>query len=228
MVVVLAGCDTGDGTTLQTPTLDTTIPPLDTTPLATAPLVDGQPAVEPPPLQTVPLDILEDLEAGVTDPLLEPALDVDVTSDFQVFAPWAPNGTIDPTYTCDGVGVSPAVSWTGLPAGTTEVAISFVDDSQFVDGRPLIHWVMGGIDASIGRIGDGDTPPGAIRSLNSFGDLGYSGACPDPGDTHTYVLTVWALGQQLEAVDGDGSAELLDLVAAVSIDSSSTIGTATR
>ncbi len=215
----LAACDTGDGTTLELPVAETTLPPPDTTPVSSDPLQGDVPEID---------DLLLD-----SDPAASGGFDDDVTptgadSGFEIFTPWAEGASIDTRYTCDGDNASPAISWTGLPEDTAEIAISLVDESELSNGRPFVHWLVAGIDPSSERIGESDVPDGAITGLNFFGDVGYAGPCPNPGDTHSYQLTVYALGQQIELADGTPAAELLDLVTTVSIESASSTGTATR
>jgi len=217
--VLLVACDVGDGTTLRDPVAPTTLPPPDTTPLETLPLddatlddpaLDGAPAIDSLPSPTVPAT-----QAGAA-------------ASFRAFAPWADGAPIDILYTCDGANASPAFSWTGIPDGTQELAISLVDESNLSNGRPFIHWVVAGIDPGIDRVAENETPLGAVRGLNFFGDVGYTGPCPDPGSTNTFTLTVFALNQQLELADGTPAAELLDVVGTVAIGSASTTGTVTR
>jgi Raf kinase inhibitor-like YbhB/YbcL family protein len=214
-LLALAACDTADGTTLRTPTAPTTQPPVDSAPLpseANDASLDGVPAIE-----TLPAEPPASEESTVA-----------VAEEFRVFAPWADGGVIDRRYTCDGNNAAPSLSWVGLPAGTAEVAISLVDESNLATGRPFIHWVISGIDPLTDRLGENEIPLGAVQGLNFFGDVGYGGPCPDPGTTGTFVLTVFALGQQLESAEGTPAAELLDVIGTVAIDSTSTSGTATR
>ncbi|MFK7917652.1 MAG: YbhB/YbcL family Raf kinase inhibitor-like protein [Ilumatobacter sp.] len=212
LVATLGACDIGDGTTLQAPESATTLPPVDTTPLLTEALDDL--TLEDPALESAPLPTLD----GV----------VDAGGEFRVFAPWAQDAPIGAIHTCDGANSSPAVSWTNAPGGTQEYAVSLVDETNLSNGRPFIHWVVAGIAPSIDRISGDTTPQGAVRGLNFFGDIGYTGPCPDPGSTNSFTLTVFALGQQLELADGTPAAEMLDLIATVAIGATSSRGTATR
>lgn len=211
--VVLPACDTGDGTTLKEPTAPTTLPPIDTTPLESV-------AVE---TSTLPAE-----SPFVSDALI-PA-ESSAASPMQLYAPWADGGTIDPRYGCVGSNVSPDLSWADVPDGTAELAIALVDESNLSNGRPFVHWVMSGITASpeSTSLAEGEVPAGAIQALNFFGDVGYAGPCPNPGDTNTYRLTLYALGQQLELADGTPATELLDLVETISLSSTSVSGISTR
>lgn len=217
---ILAACDIGDGTTLRDPVAPTTLPPPDTTPLETVPLDDTLPFDDAvldgvPGVESIPAPIVTD-ENDSTD------------TDLRVFTPWADGGPIDVIHTCDGANISPALSWAGIPEGTQEMAVSLVDESNLSNGRPFVHWVMSGIDPDVDRLGEGEVPPGAVRGLNFFGEVGYTGPCPDPGTTSTFTLTVFALNQQLELADGTPAAELLDVIATVALDSTRSTGTVTR
>ncbi|MFK8023267.1 MAG: YbhB/YbcL family Raf kinase inhibitor-like protein [Ilumatobacter sp.] len=223
VAALLSACDIGDGTTLQPPTASTTIAPPDTTPLLSEPLDDPivldddqvfeDPALDDPTLDTPPPTLAGEVDAG---------------ADFRVFAPWAEGAPIGLIHTCDGANSAPAVSWINAPDNTQEFAISLVDETDLSNGRPFIHWVIAGIDPSVDRIDADVVPDGAVRGLNFFGDVGYTGPCPDPGTSSTYTLTVFALDQQLESTDGTPAAQLLDLVATVAIGATSSQGIVTR
>ena len=72
---------------------------------------------------------------------------------------------------------------------------------------------------------EGDVPPGAFQALNFFGDVGYGGPCPPPGDDpHLYRITAYALNQQLELADGDLATEFLATIATISIASTDVTG----
>lgn len=213
--LAIVACDTGDGTRLQTPAVPTTLPPPDTTPLASVAIDDVAPS-----LGDLPVVAPQTIESALVPEAQSPG--------FAVFAPWAEAGPIDARYTCDGSNASPPLSWSEVPEGTSELAVSLVDESDLSSGRPFVHWVIGGLDPGLGRLDEATVPLGALQALNFFGDVAYTGPCPNPGETHTYRVTLYALGQQLEASDGTPAIELLDLIDVIAIGSTSTLGTATR
>ena len=205
--LLLAGCDTGDGKQLK---------PYD-------------PADYPS--QTVATTIPDELDNGfVVDPTGGAGPEIGGGLDagaepFNLAAPWLEGGDIDPRYTCDGANVAPALSWGAVPAGTVEIAIALVDDSAVSDGQPFVHWVIAGLDPAEIALVEGDVPPGAVQALNFFGDVGYGGPCPPPGDEpHLYRLTAYALNQQIELADGDGATEFLDVIATVTVASMDVTG----
>ena len=225
LVVALAAgllaCDTGDGTTLREPTTSTTLPPADTAPLPSVAVTDagggddalpGSVVIEPLPTASAPA-----ADDGASSVL-----------DLTLFAPWADGGPVEARHGCDGGDVAPALSWIGVPDGTSELAVALVDETNTSNGRPFIHWVMAGIDPAAGGLAEGEVPSGAVQGLNFFGDVAYAGPCPEPGTTATYRLTLYAVGQQIELTDGAPAADLLDLVETVAVASSAVVGTSSR
>jgi Raf kinase inhibitor-like YbhB/YbcL family protein len=116
-------------------------------------------------------------------------------------------GQIPKEFTCDGAGTSPPLDWTGVPLETAELAIVMVDS----DADDFVHWVVAGLHPTGTGIELGSVPPSAVQAFNSFGDIGYGGPCPPPGETHTYLFTIYALPEPL------GLAENLDTQLAVDL-----------
>jgi Raf kinase inhibitor-like YbhB/YbcL family protein len=105
---------------------------------------------------------------------------------------FAPNASIPPRFTCDGDGVSPPLSWTGVPKGTRSLAL-LMEDPDAPDGT-FAHWTLYGIAPSTDGLRQGAVPADAREGENSFGDEGYGGPCPPEGDeAHRYVFTIYAL-----------------------------------
>jgi Raf kinase inhibitor-like YbhB/YbcL family protein len=111
--------------------------------------------------------------------------------------PWADGAVIDAQYTCRGADTSPAVSWSGVPTATKELALALTD----LDADNFVHWVVAGLDPASTGIAAGQVPAGAIQATNGFGDAAFAGPCP-PDRRHTYLLTLYALGQRSGLADG--------------------------
>jgi Raf kinase inhibitor-like YbhB/YbcL family protein len=106
---------------------------------------------------------------------------------------FAAGATIPKRFACPR-NLSPPLRWSGLPAGTRELALEMIDINA--PGGVFVHWALAGISPSAGGIASGDgVPAGAVAGRNSFGKVGYGGPCPPPGRPHRYVLTLLALNE---------------------------------
>ncbi|HXG52609.1 MAG TPA: YbhB/YbcL family Raf kinase inhibitor-like protein [candidate division Zixibacteria bacterium] len=99
-------------------------------------------------------------------------------------------------HTCDGADVSPAIRWSGAPAGTRAFAL-IVDDPDAPAGT-WVHWVVYDLPPETGELGEAlaavDTlPNGARQGINDFRKVGYGGPCPPPGPAHRYFFRLYAL-----------------------------------
>lgn len=107
--------------------------------------------------------------------------------------------TLPSTYTCDGKGTSPALSWHGVPAGTAELVL-FAMNVQPVDGKLFFDWAVAGLSPELEEIEAGKLPKGAVVGRNGFGKTGYE-ICPEGGG-ETYIFTVFALPKKLSPAPG--------------------------
>lgn len=97
---------------------------------------------------------------------------------------------------CHGGNISPALSWSGTPAGTRSYVLTVFDrDAVHVNPHGWWHWVVFDIPPQVTGLKAGARPPaGAIEGKTDFGTLGYGGPCPPRGDgKHHYVFTLYAL-----------------------------------
>ena len=122
-------------------------------------------------------------------------------------APTLPDGsTVPMVHVYNGMGYhgqnrSPALQWSGAPAGTKSFAVTCHDpDAPSPDApRPggWWHWLVFDIPASITNLPENASafglPPGAVQSVTDFGPPGYGGPAPPPGKPHRYVFTLYAL-----------------------------------
>jgi len=101
---------------------------------------------------------------------------------------------------CTGANRSPALAWSGAPAGTRSFAVT-IHDTDARGGRGWWHWVVldvppgvRGLRAGAGAPGSPALPAGAVQGRTSFGFAHYGGPCPPVGDPpHHYRITVYAL-----------------------------------
>ncbi|HKX83697.1 MAG TPA: YbhB/YbcL family Raf kinase inhibitor-like protein [Pyrinomonadaceae bacterium] len=104
-------------------------------------------------------------------------------------------------YTCDGANISPPLSWTGVSPDAKSL-ILVVKDPDAPNGT-FIHWVLYNLPPNIGGLPD-DVPAdenldnGGQQCTNGFGDIGYGGPCPPPGDkAHRYFFDLYALDAEI-------------------------------
>ena len=101
---------------------------------------------------------------------------------------------------CNGLNISPALSWSGEPTGTQSFAITMYDPDAGAGGG-WWHWMMFDIPANVhglaagsGSEGSSGLPAGARQGRNDFGLSQYSGPCPPVGEhAHHYEITVYAV-----------------------------------
>src|SRR6266702_4675810 len=110
---------------------------------------------------------------------------------------------------CTGSNVSPALSWSGAPAGAKSFAVTMYDPDA-PTGSGWWHWVMYNIPAATTALPDGagngkNAPSGSTQGMTDFGNKGYGGPCPPVGDKpHHYHITVFAL--KVDKLDVPGNA----------------------
>jgi phosphatidylethanolamine-binding protein (PEBP) family uncharacterized protein len=130
-------------------------------------------------------------------------------ADMHLTSPSLPAGSGGPTpltatYTCDGKGEWPALSWGGVPAGTAEL-ILYAMNIQPVEGKLFVDWAVAGLEPGLTGIEAGKLPKGAVVGTNSFGKRGYE-ICPEGSEI--YIFAVYALPRALSPAPGFDAREL--------------------
>ncbi len=98
---------------------------------------------------------------------------------------------------CSGGNVSPALNWTGAPAGTKSFALIVHDPDAPTGVGGFTHWIVYNIPATATGFQKGSVPAGAVQAPTSFGAQGWGGPCPPAGDKpHRYVFTLYALNAE--------------------------------
>jgi len=117
---------------------------------------------------------------------------------------------------CSGKNVSPALKWSGAPAGTKSFAL-MVYDPDAPTGSGFWHWVMVDIPPNATELpqgaGDpkaGKAPAGVTQSRTDFGVPGYGGPCPPQGDPpHHYHFMLFAVDAAKLGTEADTSAAVV-------------------
>lgn len=143
-------------------------------------------------------------------------------ANFTLSSPSIPDGStlseaqVFNGFGCTGKNTSPALQWSGAPAGTKSFALT-VYDPDAPTGSGWWHWVVYNIPATATGLPEGagnadgkGLPAGAVQGRTDFGSAAFGGACPPPGDKpHRYVFTVFALKTDKIDVPADASAALI-------------------
>ncbi|GAA3527339.1 hypothetical protein GCM10022222_07920 [Amycolatopsis ultiminotia] len=113
-----------------------------------------------------------------------------------------------------GKDISPQLSWSGAPEGTSSYAVT-VFDPDAPTGSGFWHWAVADIPASVQNLpadaGNGEQlPTGALHLPNDARAARYLGAAPPPGTgVHRYFIVVSALDVGTTGVAGDSTPAFL-------------------
>lgn len=147
------------------------------------------------------------------------ALGTAQAAEFRLQAEAAQPGQLAPAqfadaFGCSGGNLSPALRWSGAPAGTRSFVVTMYDPDA-PTGSGWWHWVVANLPADVdhldsgaGSVG-GKLPAGALAIAGDTGSPAYFGSCPPPGEVHRYVLTVQALKVERLALPPDARPALV-------------------
>ncbi len=139
----------------------------------------------------------------------------EVAMSFQLTSQAFKNGEEIPSkYTCQGMDISPPLSWSGVPSGTKSLVL-IVDDPDAPDpANPKmtwVHWVLFNIPPEVTDLPEGvkenELPPGVRSGLNDWHRTGYGGPCPPIG-RHRYFFKLYALDTVLDRLERPTKDEL--------------------
>lgn len=134
------------------------------------------------------------------------------------------NGRIAKAHTCEGEDQSPALSWSGLPAGVKSLALIMDDPDAPSRAKPLgawVHWVLYGLSADLKGLPEnlpkeGMLANGARQGLvwgfkdGEFDRVGYYGPCPPPGTgPHRYYFKLYALNENIDLSPQTSKSQLM-------------------
>jgi Raf kinase inhibitor-like YbhB/YbcL family protein len=111
-----------------------------------------------------------------------------ISSAFNDHAPLARH------YAFEGDNASPPLAWSGAPDEATELVL-LCEDPDAPSGT-FVHWAVVGIDPHSNGVEAGKSPPGGTELVNGFGERGWGGPHPPPGDeAHRYFFRLYALAE---------------------------------
>jgi Raf kinase inhibitor-like YbhB/YbcL family protein len=120
-------------------------------------------------------------------------------------------------YGCTGGNQSPALNWSGAPAGTKSFIVTLYDPDDRDNPSGWWHWVAYDIPATTTSLLAGagvehstKLPAGTRQGRSDLGKMAYHGPCPDKGDKpHRYTFTVYAIDVARLAVDEGASGAMV-------------------
>ena len=124
---------------------------------------------------------------------------------------FSPGGEIPKKHSCDAADLSPALAWSGMPAGTQTFAL-IADDPDAPVGT-WTHWVIWNIPAKQTGLAENVLKTDALadgtrQGRNDFRRIGYGGPCQPPGKPHRYFFRLYALDSKLDLRAGSSRGEL--------------------
>jgi phosphatidylethanolamine-binding protein (PEBP) family uncharacterized protein len=119
---------------------------------------------------------------------------------------FARGGPLPERFLCGGP--SPALRWSTIPEGTTELALVAAEGGDGGD----VHWIVVGIPAADGEVAEGAVPTGGTQLANSLGDPGWTAPCPPPGDNLELSFSLLALTQPAQIPAGTPATDAVRLL----------------
>lgn len=118
---------------------------------------------------------------------------------------------------CTGGNMSPALQWSGAPAGTKSFVITLFDPDVPETGSGWWHWVVYDLPANTNSLPKGAgaehssvLPAGTQQGRTDLGNDAYHGPCPDKGQPpHHYTFTIYAVKVEKLDVPAEASGAMV-------------------
>lgn len=139
----------------------------------------------------------------------------------KVASPAFANGDEIPHANTDyGDGLSPALTWNNVPAGTRAFAV-VLEDPDVRQNPPFVHWLLYNLPGDMRELPESipaDSPltefGGALQGRASNGTIGYFGPRPPTEDKpHRYHFEVFCLDSYLDIDSGADREQLIKAMA---------------
>jgi Raf kinase inhibitor-like YbhB/YbcL family protein len=126
---------------------------------------------------------------------------------------------------CTGGNLSPALQWSGAPAGTKSFVVTVFDPDVPETGSGWWHWVVYDLPANVNSLPKGAgaehssvLPAGTQQGRTDLGNDAYHGPCPDKGQPpHHYRFTIYALSVEKLDVPPEASGAMVTSTAKESV-----------
>ncbi|MDG6256993.1 MAG: YbhB/YbcL family Raf kinase inhibitor-like protein [Methanomicrobiaceae archaeon] len=137
---------------------------------------------------------------------------------------------LPPEHTCDGGDVSPPLELRGLRAES----VAIVALNPFEQGCSFATWIIWNLDPlpfiprNIPKVPVVDRPLRALQGTNDFGEIGYRGPCPPPGESHRLLFKGYGLDGQIDLEPGASKHAFIDALKGHVVQFGTTIAMYTR
>jgi Raf kinase inhibitor-like YbhB/YbcL family protein len=123
----------------------------------------------------------------------------------------------------EGANVSPPLEWSGVPDDASELVL-LCEDPDAPSGT-FVHWIVVGIDPHSGGVGAGQSPPRGTELVNGYGERGWGGPHPPPGDdAHHYMFRLYALAAPCVLPDAPRAEQVHEAVGKAEMASGTLVG----
>lgn len=117
-----------------------------------------------------------------------------------------------PAHTCEGGNISPRITIEGLDSSSLAIMVFNPSKREVLSYCAWLIWDMPATKAVPPGIPPGKKvtdPISALQGANDAGVNGYTGPCPQPGETHRYLFRVYGLDDFLRIPGGSTKSALL-------------------
>lgn len=137
------------------------------------------------------------------------------------------NEMIPQEFTCEGENISPELKFLKV-SDRAKTFVLIMDDPDAPTGT-FVHWVVYNMPANKLEI-EKNFPKkekltdGTLQGKNDFGEIGYGGPCPPPGNAHRYYFKLYGVDRFLDLEAGATKAEVEEAMKGNIVDEGELIG----
>ena len=113
---------------------------------------------------------------------------------------------------CTGENISPALAWSDVPEGTKSFIVTMYDPDA-PTGSGFWHWSVFNIPGEMRNLRAGQVPVEAVTARNDFSQNSFAGACPPEGQTHHYIISLYAMPDARLPIDETASSAMVGFFA---------------
>jgi len=127
------------------------------------------------------------------------------------------DGILPIDYTCDGSSISPPLSWSNAPVGTTNFAVLM--DHQPGEGDWHWYWTLWSIEADTSELAANSNGDAVVGSNSVNNQLAYAPPCSQGPGEKSYDITIFALSAEPSLSDPSAvnRASLLSAIADITL-----------